>query len=98
MKHYQKLIFATCEKGLLAADDSKAMLSFYRSIAAEIGFRIMTAMNGKEALDLIESGEEFDLIITDMNMPIMDGIEFTKQLRNSIGYEETPVIMVTTGI
>lgn len=86
----------TCEKGLLAVDDSKAMLSFYRSIAAEIGFRIMTAMNGKEALDLIESGEEFDLIITDMNMPIMDGIEFTKQLRNSIGYEETPVIMVTT--
>lgn len=83
-------------KGLLAVDDSKAMLSFYRAIAADIGFRITTAMNGKEALDFIESGEDFDLIITDMNMPIMDGIEFAKQLRNCIGYDETPVIMVTT--
>lgn len=84
------------ERGVLAVDDSKAMLSFYGSIAADLGLKIWTAMNGKEALDLIESGQEFDLVITDMNMPIMDGIEFVRQLRNSIGFEDTPVIMVTT--
>lgn len=98
--HYIELLSLEAEikssKSLLAVDDSKAMLSFYRSIASELGYRIQTATNGKEALEVLESGEDFDLIITDMNMPIMDGIEFSKQLRNLIVFADTPVIMVTT--
>ncbi|MBF0480239.1 MAG: HEAT repeat domain-containing protein [Desulfovibrionaceae bacterium] len=81
---------------LLAIDDSKAMTFFYRSAGAALGFSVTTAGNGREGLDLVESGEEFDLIVVDMNMPVMDGIEFTRRARALPGYENKPVIMATT--
>lgn len=81
---------------ILAVDDSRAMLSFYRSTGAYIGGNVTIASNGKEAIDTVDSGENFDIVITDMNMPVMDGVEFTRKLREKIGWEDTPVIMVTT--
>lgn len=81
---------------ILAVDDSKAMLNFYRSIATSMGLNISTAMNGKEGLGALASGERFRVIITDMNMPVMDGIEFTRTLREDPSYADVPVIMITT--
>jgi CheY-like chemotaxis protein len=94
----------TLEKGiaeadgpqLLAVDDSKAMLNFYRSIASSMGLNICTAMNGKEGLAVLSGGEGFRLVITDMNMPVMDGIEFTRQIREDPGYAGMPILMITT--
>lgn len=82
------------EASILVVDDSHAMLSFYRSALSEMNAVVLTAGNGKEALELIEQGCDFDLIISDMNMPIMDGIEFTRKLRDLA--DLTPIIMVTT--
>lgn len=81
---------------VLAVDDSKAMLNYYKTIGPDLGCSITVAINGKEAIDLVDSGSVFDLVITDMNMPVMDGVEFTKKLREKIGWGTTPVIMVTT--
>lgn len=81
---------------LLAVDDSKSMLNFYRSFAASMGLSITTAMNGKEALDTISAGENFHLIITDMNMPVMDGIEFTRQVCCNSALKGIPILMITT--
>lgn len=81
---------------ILAVDDSRAMLNFYQSVTASLGLNIVTALNGKEALDILEKGESFDLIITDMNMPVMDGIEFTKQVRGNPLLPDMPIIMITT--
>lgn len=83
-------------RDVLAIDDSKAMLSFYRSLAADLGLKIVTAGNGKEALNLIEMGQPFDLIITDMNMPVMDGLELTRKIRQKTSHSKIPIIMVTT--
>ncbi len=85
---------APSEASILAVDDSQAMLSFYRSALAEFNAVVLTANNGREALDLIDQGCDFDLIISDMNMPVMDGIEFTRKLRDRA--DLTPVIMITT--
>ena len=85
---------ARSEASILVVDDSHAMLSFYRSALSEMNAVVLTAGNGKEALDLIEQGCDFDLIISDMNMPVMDGIEFTRKLRDRS--DLTPIIMVTT--
>ena len=82
------------EASILVVDDSHAMLSFYRSALSEMNAVVLTAGNGKEALELIEQGCDFDLIISDMNMPVMDGIEFTRKLRDRA--DLTPIVMVTT--
>jgi CheY-like chemotaxis protein len=81
---------------ILAVDDSKAMLNYYQSITASMGLTIATAENGRQGLDVLAAGEPFCLVITDMNMPVMDGIEFTRQVRDFPDFEGLPVIMITT--
>ncbi|CCO22621.1 HEAT repeat domain-containing protein [Maridesulfovibrio hydrothermalis] len=83
-------------KRALAVDDSKSMLALYRSILTSAGYEPVVAENGQEAYELVENGDEFDVIITDMNMPVMDGMEFVSKLRQTAGFEDLPVIMVTT--
>jgi len=80
----------------LAVDDSKSMLALYRNILTDMGFEPLLAANGQEAYAFVESGEFVDVVITDMNMPVMDGVELVAKLRSSLGYEEIPVLMVTT--
>lgn len=83
-------------KRALAVDDSKSMLALYRSILTNAGYEPTVAENGQEAYAHIELNEEFDVIVTDMNMPVMDGMEFVSKLRQTDGYADIPVIMVTT--
>lgn len=83
-------------KRLLAIDDSKAMLNFYRSVASDLDFDVTCAENGQDALDTIEFSAPFDIIVVDMNMPVMDGIEFTGKVRTRDDYKETPIVMATT--
>lgn len=83
-------------KRVLAVDDSSAMLLFYKNVVSDLGIDLITAGNGKEALDFLEKGDEFDLILTDMNMPVMDGIELTQTVRNDPILGDIPIVMVTT--
>ncbi|GAB7023849.1 HEAT repeat domain-containing protein [Salidesulfovibrio brasiliensis] len=80
----------------LAADDSKSMCAMHRAILTDLGFEPFIATNGQEAFEFIEQGEDFDIILTDMNMPVMDGMELVGKVRNTPGFEDTPIIMVTT--
>ena len=80
----------------LAADDSRSMLALHRSILTDLGFEPLTGANGQEAFAFVEAGEPVELVITAMNMPVMDGMELVEKLRATEGYENVPVIMVTT--
>ncbi|QJB56521.1 HEAT repeat domain-containing protein [Pseudodesulfovibrio sp. zrk46] len=80
----------------LAADDSRSMCAMHRAILTDLGFEPSIGGNGEEAYDFVERGEDFDIIITDMNMPVMDGMELVSKVRNTPGYEDIPIIMVTT--
>ncbi|MGE4265492.1 MAG: HEAT repeat domain-containing protein [Desulfovibrio sp.] len=80
----------------LVADDSKSMLALYRRLLTDLGVEPLLAANGQEAYAYVENAEFADVVITDMNMPVMDGIELVAKLRASLGYEETPILMVTT--
>lgn len=84
------------EKRILAADDSKAMLFFYKGVAADLGMELVTVEDGKKAFDYLQIDSEFDLIITDMNMPNMDGIELTREIRKKTEWAKIPVLMATT--
>ncbi|MEF2231429.1 MAG: HEAT repeat domain-containing protein [Pseudodesulfovibrio sp.] len=80
----------------LAADDSRSMCAMHRAILTDLGFEPSLASNGEEAYDFIAQGDLFDIIITDMNMPVMDGMELVGKIRSTPGYEDVPIIMVTT--
>jgi len=86
----------TNEKRVLAVDDSKAMLHFYRATLPALGFAALTAENGQEAWDLLSGGKTVDLVIADMNMPVMDGIELTRLIRADLALQDVPIIMATT--
>ncbi len=80
---------------LLVADDSRAMLHFYAAAAAEMHVRLSTADDGLKALNLLKKGEKVDVLITDLNMPNMDGIELVKEIRTTLKLE-IPIVMAST--
>lgn len=80
---------------ILAVDDSPSMRDMVRIALTSAGFEVISANDGKEALDLArQSG--FDLVLSDVNMPVMDGIELIRALRAESAYRHIPILMLTT--
>jgi CheY-like chemotaxis protein len=85
---------ATTPKALiLVADDDPEMINIIDEALAYKGYRVVTAKNGKEALDRVDA-ECPQLILLDMKMPIMDGWAFAKQLRERHG-RTIPIVVIT---
>jgi two-component system, chemotaxis family, chemotaxis protein CheY len=78
----------------LIVDDSASMRQLIEFTAKENGFDAVTASNGKEGCEKLSA--DLSLIITDLYMPVMDGIEFIRQIRASSTNKFTPIIMLTT--
>jgi len=82
---------------ILYVDDSSTIREMVESSLFEIGYmNIQGADDGVEALALIETEEEYDFIITDINMPEMDGITLIQKLRDKLDYIATPIMVLTT--
>ena len=82
-------------KKVLIVDDSKIVQNMHSFILKEAGYECSTADNGFVALEML-AREPYDLIVCDVNMPRMDGYELTRRVRKTEGYENTPVIMIST--
>ncbi len=82
---------------IITVDDSSTMRRIIKNTLKRIGYgdEILEAGDGKEALDVL-ANHDVDLIITDWNMPVMDGLTFVKKIRTDSKYDDTPIIMVTT--
>jgi len=80
---------------ILAVDDSVAMRQMVEVTLSSAGHDVHQAVDGKEALSLAGK-QSFDLVITDVNMPQMDGITLVKQLRELPSYKHTPMLVLTT--
>ena len=84
---------------ILFIDDSATIRDMVESSLVELGyFNITSAEDGIDALEKIKEQEdgEFDFIITDINMPNMDGFELIRNLRDSFDYASTPIMVLTT--
>ncbi|MDF2660804.1 MAG: hypothetical protein K0Q94_3595 [Paenibacillus sp.] len=79
---------------LLAVDDDPVNLNVLKAIFAEEPYELFTAIGGKEALRLLETGV-WDLIISDVMMPIMSGYELTERVRERYSVEELPILLLT---
>ncbi|MEK7279432.1 MAG: response regulator [Nitrospirota bacterium] len=84
------------EKRVLIVEDSTAMRSMIASTVEEMkGYVTVEAANGFEALRIIPK-ERFDLIITDINMPHINGLEIISFVKNHPSFNSIPIIIVTT--
>ena len=82
-------------KVILTVDDSRTMREMVAFTLQEAGYKVLEAEDGKAALTVIE-GNHVDAIITDLNMPNMNGTEFIRAARNNPRYKFTPILMLTT--
>ncbi len=88
-------MFNLSGKRILVTDDSSIMRMFLvMSLRRMLTVDITEAVNGRDALAKLESGT-FDLLLTDMNMPEMDGAELVRQVRNTLK-SDMPIVIITT--
>ena len=80
---------------IMIVDDSTLVATLHTGILSQAGFTCSLAENGSVALELLLAGS-YDLVISDINMPRMNGYELVKRMRKTPGYEKIPVMMVST--
>jgi two-component system chemotaxis response regulator CheY len=79
----------------LVVDDSRATRTMLRSMLADLGFDVIEAGHGVEALERLDGHRAVDFALVDWNMPQMDGLELVRSIRSERRFAELPVMMVT---
>lgn len=82
-------------KTILAVDDSSSIRQLLSTTLSLSGFRVVVADDGKTGLERLEESGA-DLIITDLHMPVMDGIDLIRSVRRNSAHRFVPIIMLTT--
>ena len=80
---------------ILAVDDSASMRQMVSFTLKSAGYNVVEAVDGQDAYEKAQ-GRSFDLVLTDQNMPRMDGISLTKKLRETAQFKSTPILILTT--
>ncbi len=82
-------------KRVMTVDDSRTMRDMVAFTLRNAGFEVSVAADGKEALSLL-ARNPVDVIITDLNMPVMDGVSLIRALRAEPKFRSVPILMLTT--
>ena len=82
-------------KTILTVDNSRTMRDMLRATLAAAGYTVVQAEHGQDGLDKLQAGRA-DLIITDVNMPVMGGITFVERCRAQARTLSTPILILTT--
>jgi len=85
----------TMSKRIMTIDDSKTMRDMLMLTLTDAGYDVLQAVDGQDGLDKL-AGERVDVVITDINMPKMDGYEVIRQLRKNPAFRSTPILVLTT--
>lgn len=83
------------KKLIMIVDDSASLRQVVKMTLEKLGYEVVEAKDGQDALSKAK-GKKINLIITDLNMPVMDGITFIKELKKLPEHKFTPVMMLTT--
>lgn len=82
-------------KHILVVDDSPSIRQMVQVTLKSASYQVSTAEDGQAALDMCKR-MQFDFVVTDQNMPRMDGLTLIKSLRNLTPYKRTPIVVLTT--
>jgi two-component system chemotaxis response regulator CheY len=80
---------------ILAVDDSASMRQMVSFTLKNAGYNVVEAVDGQDALEKANT-RDFDLVLTDQNMPRMDGLGLTRKLRANPKFKSTPILILTT--
>jgi two-component system chemotaxis response regulator CheY len=80
----------------LVIDDSRTMRAILGKMLKEIGFEVLEAADGREALERLQQNGRPDLVLVDWNLPHMNGLDFVRAVRAEREYDGLPLLMVTT--
>ncbi|WP_320170589.1 response regulator [Maridesulfovibrio sp.] len=83
-------------KHILIVDDSKTVRNLVAFIMKKEGFKVTTAEDGLDGLEKLYSLDHVDLIISDVNMPRMDGFTYIRTVREQDAYKDIPIIVLST--
>jgi two-component system, chemotaxis family, chemotaxis protein CheY len=83
-------------KTILIVDDSSSLRTVVRMALVRAGYEVLEAEDGADGLKKLDGSSKVHLIISDVNMPNMDGITFVKQVKQHARHKFAPVIMLTT--
>jgi two-component system, chemotaxis family, chemotaxis protein CheY len=83
------------QRSILIVDDSSTIRQQTRVLLESHGFRVVEATNGAEGLEEVKKAL-FDLILVDVNMPVMNGLEMIAHVRKLPDYQRTPIFVLTT--
>lgn len=83
-------------KHILIVDDSKTIRNLVAFIMKKEGFKVTMAEDGLDGLEKLYSAEHIDLIVSDINMPRMDGFTFIKTVREQEAYRDVPIVVLST--
>ena len=83
---------------VLIVDDSEPVRIALRNRLEECGYIIYEAFDGLNALEVLQDTEQIKMIVTDLNMPGLDGLDFVEQARGFIKHKKTPVLIYTTEV
>ena len=82
-------------KRILTIDDSKTMRDMLRLTLVDAGYDVLQAVDGQDGIDVLRK-ERVDVVITDINMPKLDGYGVIRHLRADAGYDDTPILVLST--
>jgi two-component system chemotaxis response regulator CheY len=82
-------------KTILAVDDSGSLRQMVVFSLNAAGYKVVEAVDGQDALNKARQ-QTVDLVLTDQNMPVMDGLTLIRSLRNLASYQKVPILMLTT--
>jgi len=83
-------------KRILAVDDSASVRQMQRFVLSGAGYEVIDAIDGKDGLSKLEKNGAVNLILTDLNMPNLDGVGFIKAVRASSAHRLTPIVVIST--
>ncbi|RKZ26721.1 hypothetical protein DRQ26_04000, partial [bacterium] len=85
-------------KKILVAEDNRLNHKVILGLLAKTGIELTFTVNGQEVLDLLKKGLKFDLILMDINMPVIDGYKTTKEIRKDKRYNRLPILAFTADV
>jgi two-component system, chemotaxis family, chemotaxis protein CheY len=84
-------------KSILVVDDTRSMRKMVAAVLETAGYKVEEAADGVEALELARR-QVYDLVVTDQNMPRMDGISLIRELRSLVAYDPVALLVLSTEV